>query len=159
MVIAGCAAHTGLLSLPGVLLAGGLGVLASDWTCFLIGRSCRGALRRWLPGVYRRAEAAVTIVDAHAAWFILGFQFVPGTSTVTPIAIGMSHIPATRFLLLDLLGVSLWTLLFGLIGYVFGTALEQHIGDVRIYAVLVLLLALGVYWLRRGQTRFRSSDN
>lgn len=153
LAVGGCAARSGLLSLPAVLLVGGIGVLASDWTCFIIGRCGRNLLRRWLPGAHARAAAAVSLVERHPTWFVLGFQFVPGTSTVTPIAIGMSRVPILRFLILDLIGVACWTLCFGMLGYLFGSAVVANLGGIHATAgwcaAAALLLGFGLWWVRR----------
>ena len=151
LVFGGYAARAGHLALPWVLCFGALGVFCSDWTCFLLGRWCSRMLLQWFPGLRQKLVHPLSLLERHRNWFIIAFQFIPGTSTVTPIAIGMSRISAWQFLVLDLTGIAIWTMLFAGLGYLFGAALglvvtDLHRYDAWLIALFVLVL---VFWWRR----------
>jgi membrane protein DedA with SNARE-associated domain len=87
---------------------------------------------------------------------ILAFRFLYGLRIVAPFAMGMSSVPATQFVLLNILGAMAWALLVGVGGYLFGNALEIMIGDLKrhemkIIAVLLFgwMLIWGLLFLRR----------
>lgn len=151
LIFGGYAARSGHLAMPWVLCCGALGVFCSDWTCFLLGRWCSKRLLRWFPGMQRKLVRPLALLEQRRNWFIIAFQFVPGTSTVTPIAIGMSQVSAWQFLLLDLVGIGIWTLLFAGLGYLFGAAMGLIISDLHRYdAWLAALFAIIlVLWWRR----------
>ena len=88
-------------------------------------------------------------------WLILGFRFLYGLRTVTPFIIGASKVSPIRFLLLSTLGASLWAIVIGTLGYLFGNTLEIILGDIKRYELLVFVLISGsgiivwFYHLRR----------
>ncbi len=163
LLFGGYVARTGHLALPWVLTFGALGVLLSDWSCFLAGRYLSKPLLRRFPGLAKRVVQPLALIERHQNWFIFVFQFIPGSSTITPIAIGMSSISAWRFLCIDLMGVMLWTLVFGILGYVGGAALGLVIQDLHHYdwLVIVAFLAVGVFlwWLRHIRSRSTRSES
>ena len=67
------------------------------------------------PTFHLNVAAPLARIERHQKWFMVAFQFIPGTSTVTPIAIGISHIGPWRFLVLDLVGIAVWTMTFPLL--------------------------------------------
>jgi membrane protein DedA with SNARE-associated domain len=87
---------------------------------------------------------------------MLGFRFLYGLRSVTPFVIGMSRIPTPRFFLLNVLGAALWAMAIGVLGYLFGHALEAVLGDIHRYELLVLAtvpLIGGGVWLVRAWRR------
>jgi membrane protein DedA with SNARE-associated domain len=70
---------------------------------------------------------------------------------------GASTLSATRFALFNALGAALWAAVVGGIGWVFGQAAEQLLGEIRHFELWILggLAALGlITWLvRRRRSR------
>jgi membrane protein DedA with SNARE-associated domain len=152
LLFAGYAARGGHLALAWVMCCGALGVFISDWVCFLLGRFCSRALFRRFPALRASIAAPLARIERHPGWFIIAFQFIPGTSTVTPIAIGVSRISAWRFLALDLAGIAVWTTLFALLGYLCGAALGLLVDDLHRYDAWLIALFIAVLllvWWRR----------
>ena len=84
-------------------------------------------------------------------------RFAWGLRTALPIAVGMSHLPWQRFLLLNLLSALLWAPLIASVGYVFGALLAHHIrGLYRIEhwgMLAVVMLALIAHLVARRRSR------
>lgn len=81
------------------------------------------------------------LLHRHQFWLILGFRFLYGIRVVTPFIIGASGMKPARFLLLDLLGGLIWSVVIGVAGYLFGQTLEVLLGDLKkdelaVFAVL-----------------------
>ena len=148
MLAAGAAAHRGLLSAPLVLGAGMLGTFISDTCCFGAGRYCGRWLARVFPNTMARVDAVLQRVASHRDRLIVCHQFIPGMCTITPLAVGMSSISTTRFLLLNLAGNFLWTSTYTLAGYTAATAwnrlpaLAGMAGTKVVIAIVVVLLLL-----------------
>lgn len=137
MLAAGLAACAGVLSLPGVILAGMTGIFASDTFCFLLGRYAGERLKGWFPRLYARLNGVFRLIERHDEKLVIYFQFFPGLCTVTPMAFGMSRIAMGRFMTLDFVGNAVWTLVFSFGGYLFGSGFERVVTTARSWEWLV----------------------
>jgi membrane protein DedA with SNARE-associated domain len=149
MLAAGVAACAGLLSLPGVILAGMAGIFASDTFCFLLGRFAGERFKGWFPRLHARLGGVFRLIERHDEKLVVCFQFLPGLCTVTPVAFGMSKISTLRFMTLDFVGNAFWTLIFSLGGFLFGSAFERLVRDAREWQWLaggVMAIAALVLW-------------
>lgn len=160
LVLAGFAAHQGYLALGPVMLAAFAGSAAGDQLWFLLARRHgRGWLAR-RPKLAARFATASRWLERHPTLFILGFRFVYGIRNVAPVAIGLSSIPARRFVPLNLLAAALWAVLFAAIGYVFGQAVETLLGEMKAVeqrllaaTALAVIFVLAARWLARKLRR------
>ncbi len=162
MVLGGVVAHLGYLSLDWVIACGFCGTLFGDQLYFFLGRRHgKGLLARhpaWLAGMDRVLDK----LERHQMLLILGFRFLYGLRTVTPIAIGMSDVSWLRFSLLNLLGAGIWAICFGLAGYYFGQAVEVLVGDIKHYELALMASIIGVgtlLWLVHWYRRRRSTHS
>ena len=151
LILASYAARCGYLSLPWVMVFAALGVLISDWTCFLLGRCCSRLLFARFPGLPQRVAGTLARIESNPNTCIIAFQFVPAASTITPIAIGVSRVSVWRFLVLDVIGVAAWTSIIASLGYLGGAALGILITDryERWALPLVAVLVLVAWWAYR----------
>jgi membrane protein DedA with SNARE-associated domain len=122
MLAAGAMVGAGLLTLPLTIAASMAGIFSSDIIYFFAGRVAGNRLIRWFPRLHGRLAAVFRLIERHDQKLILGYQFIPGLCTVTPMAFGMTRISAGRFMALDLLGNAAWILAFTLAGYLLGGA-------------------------------------
>lgn len=155
LVLGGLAAHRGLLSLPGVMACAFAGALASDQLLFLIGRrhGARFVSRR--PRLHAGVERVRALVERHDTLLVLSFRFLYGLRNVTPLALGMSRLPAWRFALFNVVGAAVWAVAVAGIGWAVGSAAEQWLGHLERYErrVAVAIVAVGVAmwaWRRWG---------
>jgi membrane protein DedA with SNARE-associated domain len=159
VVTGGLLAHQHLLPLWGSAAAAVTGSFAADQLFFFVGRRYRDTKR-----VRRIAEKpafakALDTLDRHPTVFILSFRFLYGLRTISPIAIGTSHVPARTFMLLNAISALVWGVVFTAIGYVFGDGLievvdrimpKQKLAGVAILVVIAALTIAGVrYWRGR----------
>ena len=162
MVLAGgLFAHEGMLSLPGAMIAAAAGSFVADQGFFAAGRRFRG--HRWV----RRAQdkpafaKALDTLERYPVGFIFVFRFLYGLRTVSPVAIGTSHVPTRTFLWINALAAAVWGAVFTALGYVFGTGIAELLGRYRPHgrqwlwvaaAAVALGIAVGAFrwWRRRG---------
>jgi len=164
VIAGGVLAHRHLLPLWAAMAAASTGSFVADQLFFAAGRYFREHPR------VRKIESkpafakAIAIFERHPTLFVLGFRFLYGLRTVSPMAIGTSHLPTRTFLLLNALSAAVWGVLFTGIGYGFGGGIERLVGDsvslghvlpiATVVLVLLLALAQAVRWLhhRYGDT-------
>jgi membrane protein DedA with SNARE-associated domain len=133
LILGGLAAHSGYLELPWVIVCAFFGTLFGDQLFF-----------------YRGRTKGKDFFDKHQALLILGFRFLYGLRTITPFIIGASRISPLRFLIINIIGASIWASLVGSLGYLFGQTLELLIGDIKRYELLIFAVLAGigiVFWL------------
>lgn len=157
LILGGIAAKLGYLKLPWVIACAFAGTLFGDQLFFFLGRYKGQAFIEKRPTWQVRTEKVQQIMEHHRILIILGFRFLYGLRTATPFAIGMSHIPITEFVLLNMIGAGLWAAVIGMLGYAFGHGLELILGDIRHYeieimaAVLVVGIAIGLIHKARSK--------
>lgn len=146
LVLAGFAAHRGLLHLPGVMLAAFVGSLASDQIFFFLGRRHGEALLARKPAWRPRLARARGLLNRYNTALILTFRFLYGLRNITPIALGMSDVSTPRFVLLNAIGAAVWSIAIALFGWFVGEAARQMLGHLQRYerAVGGAIVAIGV---------------
>jgi membrane protein DedA with SNARE-associated domain len=152
LVMAGFAAHRGLLALPWVIVAAFAGGLCGDQIYFWLGRWHGQRVLRQFPDLGARAGRVDALLVRYGTFLILVIRFLYGLRTVGPIVIGMSSVPAAKFAALNAVGAAAWAVAIAGAGYLFGNALELVISDLKRYEEMALgLIAVAgvVIWLLR----------
>lgn len=158
-VLAGFAAHQGLLRLDLVMLCAFMGSFAGDQLWFWIGRR-HGKV--WLAKHPKSADAAARVgrlLDRWGDWFVLSFRFLYGLRMVSPIAIALSSISPLRFAVLNAISAAVWAMAVASLGYVFGKAIETMLGEFKVWenrilaAVAIALVIFVIHRLVRGRLK------
>jgi membrane protein DedA with SNARE-associated domain len=160
LVAAGAMAHQGLLALPWVIAAAGVGGLVGDQMWFLLGRRYGTPFLQKRPKLQERASVVQTWLDKYGTLFLIGFRFMYGLRSVTPVLLGATNFPVRRFALFNVIGAVLWSVSFGLIGYSLGAGFKAlfarhgHAHEHMLAGVVVaLVIALFVFLRMRRRAR------
>lgn len=166
VLIAGFLAHRGYLDLPPVWLVSFTGALLGDQLAFLIGRRIGQAWIRSRAKLRVRAAKVTRWVARYEVPVLIGFRFVYGFRLVTPFVLAAAGYRPWRFLVYNVIGAAIWALVIPSLGYVFGTAIDALIDDVKRYELHILagiIIAASVYglivWLRRRETEPADTNN
>ncbi len=158
VILAALAAQRGYLPLGEVMAAAFFGSLLGDQFYFYLGRRHSRPILARRPHWKLRIDRVTRMLDRFQTPLILTFRFLYGLRTVTPFVIGMSAVPAFRFIVLNAVGAVIWAVVLSLGGYYFGQALSTFVGDMKQYELWVfgLVAAIGaVVWsvshLKRGR--------
>lgn len=164
VILAGLAAHQGLMTVELVALSAFLGSYAGDQTWFHLGRRYG---RRWLakkPHWHDRVARVAQLLKRNDTVFILSFRFFYGLRNVSPVAIALSDISWFRFFVLNGIAAALWAIIFSIGGYVFGRGLEAMLGHIHVIQAIILsilvggiIAVLGYYHLRRKAEQRRQA--
>lgn len=152
LVLGGVAAKLGYLELHWVILSAFAATLLSDQLLFFLGRYKGNAVLARVPSWQPRVDRTLRFLEKHRLLIILGFRFLYGMRTVTPFVIGMSSVPASLFVILNIISAAAWASLVTVLGYVFGHGMELLIGDIKRYEFefFVFIVAVGtMLWLIR----------
>ena len=144
LVMGGFAAHLGYLNLKIVILSALLGTFIGDQLFFYIGRVKGKKFLENRPAWKLKAEKVFVLMEKHQLWLILGFRFLYGLRSVTPFLIGTSKIAPLSFLILNIIGASIWAVIIGAMGYLFGQSAEIILGEIKKYEILFFAIIAGV---------------
>ena len=158
IVAAGALVQQDILTLP---LAFGMAVLGAT-----TGDSVSYAVGRWANGwVQRRFGNSTTWQKAQTNFNRRGNLAVYLTCwLITPLAVptntiaGLNGYSLRRFLVYDGAGEITWVLVYGGLGYAFGSQWElvsQYLTDFSGWLVVILAIGAGIYFLTRRQLRHR----
>lgn len=160
LVLAGFAAHRGLLDPVAVVAVAAVAGFAGDQLFFWLGRRHGATLvARW-PSLARQTPRVHRLVERWHEALIVGVRFAYGLRIAGPVLIGMSSVSAWRFAAFNALGAALWAVAVASAGWVFGAAAEALIGELRHiegWLFLGLLLALGAVALLRHRRAVREA--
>lgn len=156
VVTGGVLAGHGFVSLGGAMAAAAAGSCLADQAWFLAGRRLRD--RAFVRRIAARPAFALVLarIARHPVPVILGFRFVYGTRTITPVALGASSVPARLFVPLNILAAAIWAALFTLLGWWLGARampVLREYGGIAV-AIAIVVAAIGALaWLELRRRR------
>jgi membrane protein DedA with SNARE-associated domain len=162
LVLGGLAARLGYLKLQGVMVAAFAGSMAGDQLYFYLGRRHGKTLLARHPAWEGRVAEIHNLMERFETPLLLGFRFLYGFRSLTPLVIGMSRIKLWKFFLLNMLGAAIQATCVASLGYALGHSADRLLGDIKRYeleamigVVVVGAAAWTVYIVRkrlRGRT-------
>jgi len=123
LVGSGAAAASGALKAPAVFLVALAAMLLGDSLLFVLGRYMGWGLLGFMCKVSMNPETC--ILRSAESFYKRGrttliiAKFIPGVSAMVPPLAGSMKMPFAQFVLLDLIGISLWVLGYGGAGFLF----------------------------------------
>jgi membrane protein DedA with SNARE-associated domain len=138
LLLAGFAAHQGMLSLPLVLLIAFVGGTVGDQGFFWLGRRWGGRLLERYPVLRLRTARVATLLQRWDAALVFGVRFMYGLRIAGPIAMGALGVSRARFFCFNMLGAAVWAVLVGGAGYLMGETLQMILGEIEGYESAVL---------------------
>ncbi len=163
LLAAGALAGTGHLNFFVSLLAAVAAAVAADLIWFELGRLKGIKILQLLCKISLEPDSCVRrtqgVFSKEGARSLLFAKFLPGLNTVAPPLAGIFHMRASRFLLFDAAGASLWAGTFLGLGFIFSNQIERiadHLAALGGGLVVIVVAALASYigWKFIGRQRF-----
>lgn len=156
VVTGGILARHGSFSLGAAMIVATLGSFFVDQCWFFLGRYARNSRFVTRMAAKRLFARALDLLGRRPIPFILGFRFVYGMRTVSPVAIGVAGVPVRKFLPLNFVAAAIWAPFFTWLGHKAGKAILPLLHRVGHYGLIALVAALliapviwgGVRWWR-----------
>lgn len=149
MIPASIAAYFGHLNIFKIMIIAFCGTMIADQGLFYLGRFYGKEIISKFPKLEKPSQKAFKLLHDWDYKFILSMRFIYGIRIVSPIVVGSSGYPPSRFIPLNILAAFLWSLASGTIGYFLGSVIEV-IGYavveryLLIFSLSLLIIALTV---------------
>ncbi|MET3614484.1 membrane protein DedA with SNARE-associated domain [Rhizobium aquaticum] len=142
--LGGVSAHRHLLPFWGVAAAAALGSFIADQIFFFLGRRASGSA--WVRKLTSHPVAAKgkDLLERYPTGFILAFRFIYGMRNISPVIIGLSAVPARKFVMLNALAALVWGLCISAAGYLFSNVIEAVLGRMHLHIHLIIGLVFAV---------------
>lgn len=161
LVAAGAVAGGGQISLPLLILGATIATLLGNGIGYWLGwRGGRSALNRWGGRFHLDAERITQARASFTRYGLLSVLFsrfpLSPISAIVNILAGTAHYPLRRFMLVNIVGVTIWSSVYAGLGYAFG-ANWQAVADnvstatqaLTIVAIVVIAIIFGLRLLRQ----------
>ena len=151
-LFAGFAAHAGALSLTKLIAICWAASFLGDAVRFWIGRRYGAALTRRFQRLERPVSVVTRLIDKHYIWMVLAHRYPHGIRGVAGFAYGMSNLPWSTFMPLNLVASGIWAVAIVGLGFAFGQFSEKALNNASSglgVAMLVVFVGLSWYLSRR----------
>ena len=126
LVLAGFAAHMGYMSLPWVMATAALAGFCGDQVAFFAGRRYGPRLLAWSPRLAAAQPVILAKLSRHANLVVFMLRFAWGLRIASPIVIGASGLPVSRFAPPNLAGAIVWAIVVGGAGLRLRRGVHDH---------------------------------
>lgn len=152
-IVAGFGAFEGRLVLSAVVISVVGGTWLGSIAMYFLGRWRGKWLRQRYRSLGRHMVGALRFVRRHPWRASMLVRFAYGAKLFLPIALGAAHVRLPLFLIGSFVSSVLWALLFIPVGWAFGEAAMQLLGQMRPRMLTILLVStvLFVIWLLHRQ--------
>ncbi len=156
------AATTGALHPGLVILCAFIGSCTSDQIMFCIGKYFGPRVLKKFPRLNTNVDRASRLIKKYDILLILGFRFVYGVRNITPIMLGISHVPHFKFSSLNIIGALVWASSFTAGGYYaakgFGK-IRDTFGTGALYTIIFILVVTGlILYIRYRQNKKKAFE-
>jgi membrane protein DedA with SNARE-associated domain len=136
------AASQGYLELKWVLLIAALASFLGDLPYFFAGRRYGESVMAWFPSIEGRRERLERLLHRHHLLLVVSLRFLYGLRIAGLLTLGMSKLPAFRFLCLDFIGAIIWALAVCAAGYGIGKLSDEIFGGSGFTAEEISMIAV-----------------
>jgi len=150
LIGAGVLSYMGKMDLTTVMIVAFTANIIGDTLLLYMARYQKTMMMEGLRKHRRKLALAHVMMKKYGSWIIIMQKFVYGIKTLIPIAIGLTKYDFKKFLVLNIIGAIVWTLVFGFGSYYSGDFLMKLAGvisDKPWIAPVILVVFGGGLWL------------
>jgi membrane protein DedA with SNARE-associated domain len=144
VLLGGIFSRLGFMNIFMVMLYAFAGTLAGDCTFFSIGRYFGKNIIDRFDFIKSKVPLADKIIKHYGNFIIFIIRFLVGIRAVVLILLGCTNMNVGRFLLFSLLNSLCWSILVGVIGYLFGKVVFVFVDDIKQYETVIVPVVLGL---------------
>jgi membrane protein DedA with SNARE-associated domain len=162
LILASVSAHLGYLKLPIVIAVAAICAFLGDNFFFFAGRFYGRRLMQRFPTLGAAVPRVDRLIGRWHALAVILLRFTYGLRIAGPIVLGAGHMKTHTFVWANAVGAVLWAILLAAIGWAFGHAATELLGNVAraehvaigvVIAVVVLVTVIHFVAKRRLERR------
>ena len=147
VLLGGIFSRLGYMNILMVMFYAFAGTLAGDCTFFSIGRCFGRSIVDRFDFIRNKVPLANRIIKHYGNFIIFIIRFLVGIRAVVLILLGCTNMRIGRFLLFSILNSVCWSILVGLVGYLFGSVVFVFLDDIKKYETVIVPVVLGLVML------------
>jgi len=147
LTLAGLFAHKGLLEFSYVVLISISGALIGDTILFLLGYFSKQKAEYLLKPYKHRVKKIERLFKKYGGLIIIFERFIYGTHIPALLILGGSGYSFMKFLILDLIGVSIWAVTFTTLGFYFGQSAIDILVFIQHHLSVVIFLFFFIFFI------------
>ncbi len=160
LIAAGFLAKGGYLNLYVVMLIALMGTYTADVTIFFLGRKKGEGVISRFPVAKTYYPKVKDLFNKYGIWAIFITRYLYGLRLAAAASMGTMKMNKGKYLPFNFLSCTIWAILVGSLGYMFGASLEALIGQVKHYEKivvgLIIVVGIGIWLIRRAWSKRRS---
>ena len=144
VLLGGIFSRLGYMNILMVMFYAFAGTIAGDCTFFLIGRCFGKTIIERFEFVRNKVPLANKIIKHYGNFIIFIIRFLVGVRAVVLILLGCTDMKVSRFIMFSILNSICWSILVGMIGYLFGRVVFVFVDDIKKYETIIVPVVLGL---------------
>ncbi len=147
VLLGGIFSKLGYMNILMVMFYAFAGTFVGDCTFFSIGRLFGKKLIDRFEFIRSKVPLANKVIKHYGNFIIFIIRFLVGIRAVVLILLGCTNMKIGRFLFFSVLNSVCWSILVGLVGYLFGRVVFVFVDDIKQYETIIVPVVLGLVLL------------
>ncbi len=150
LVAAAMLSFSGKMDLALSIAVAGVANFLGDTFLFYFGRNYKKEVAGYVKKYRRKVAYAYILIKRYGNFVVVIQKFLYGFKTIVPIAMGFSKYDFKKFTIINLASSVLWSVFFGLLGFLGGSALEKIFAELyqkTYYLAIIAALAAAIIWI------------
>ena len=150
LTLGGLLAKEGVLRYEYVAAIATAGAFIGDLSVFLIGRLFSKKVDTWFASKKEQIDSIRDSFAKNGSWLIFFERYLYGAHIPTLLIIGSSKYSFVKFLLLDIVAVSIWAVTFVTLGYTFDKEFIALLNLISKYMSAFVILVIFIWLLKKS---------
>ena len=142
LAVAAVFAFTGELNIYYVIAVAFISNFVGDQFLFLIARNNKEQAKQMMQKHQSKIQIAHNMMDKYGWLTIILQKYIYGIKTLIPLIIGITDYNKIKFMIFNLIGSAIWSVVVGLTAYYMGQIFLDTLSEYKTYGIAILLLLI-----------------
>ena len=143
LAVASVFAFSGELNIFYVIAIAFVSNFAGDQFLFYIARNNKDQAKQMMQKHQSKIQIAHNMMDKYGWLTIILQKYIYGIKTLIPLIIGITEYNKTKFMIFNILGAVIWSVVVGSIAYYMGQIFLDSLSQYKYYGLAFLVIVIG----------------